>query len=233
METLRHHATLLLLPLLLSAGTAAGQAPEAEWMSYRDAYRSMVVFEKFGKAKHLVQNHLQVAARDKGVAPEGLQLTLQGKSMRVNLPLDATGRAVFPMLKAAYDENAALVLNRKAGQYVFRPRISIVVQSDGVYEAADLRAACEQALAYQRHVEPALRAARCTGVRFVYAHGVADPGVRLRKGDAAALPPTDGAAFAGDAYEGFRVVNYKFSEALPKEQVVTQNAPLAISPLYD
>lgn len=231
MVTFRHHFAFL--ALLLTAGAAVGQAMDGEWMSYRDAYRSMVVFEKYGKAKHLIQHHLQVVGKDKTVSPEGLQLALQGKGTRLNLPLDATGRAVFPLLKAAYDENATLVLNRKGGHYLFRPRVSIVVRPDGVYEAADLRAACEQALAYQRYLDPSLRASKCTGVRFVFAKGVLDPGVRLRKGDAAALPPGDGPAFQGDPYEGFRVVAYRFGDPLAREQVVTQNPPLAISPAYD
>lgn len=230
MRSFRHHPALL--ALLFTAGSAVGQAADAEWMSYRDAYRTMVVFEKYGKAKHLIQNHLQVVGRDKTAAPDGLQLTLAGKTTRLNLPLDATGRAVLPLLKTAYDENASLVLNRKAGQYLFRSRVSIVIRPDGVYEAAELRAACEQALTYQRHVDPSLRARKCGGVHFVFAKGVIDPGVRLRKGDAA-LPPGDGPAFQGDAYEGFRVVAYKFGDIQAREQVVTQNPPLAINPVYE
>lgn len=231
MRHFRHHSAFL--ALLFTAGTAVGQAGDAEWMSYRDGYRAMVVFEKYGNAKHLIQNHLQVAGKDKTAAPDGLQLTLQGKTMQVNLPLDATGRAVFPLQKAAYDENALLVLNRKAGQYRFRPRVSIVVRPDGVYEAAELRAACEQALAYQRTVDSSLHARKCGGVRFIFAKGMIDPGVRLRKGDAAALPPADGPAFHGDLYEGFRVVAYRFGNAQSKDQVVTPNTPLAIDPIYD
>ena len=209
-------------------------AQEGEWVSYRDAYRAMVMFEKYGKAKHLIQNQFQVMARDKTVAPGGLQLRLQGKTTSLNLPLDATGRTVFPLLKVAYDENAALVLNRKVSDYLFRPRVSIVVRSDGVYENADLRAACEQALAYQNSVDASLlRARRCVGVRFVFAHGMADPGVRLRRGEGSALPAADGPAFQGDPFEGFRVVNYRFAEGGDKVQVVTENAPLAINPVYE
>lgn len=203
---------------------------EGDWVSYRDAYRAMVMFEKYGKAKQLIQSQYQVMAKDRNAAPDGLQLSLQGQSTHLNLPLDATGRTVFPLLKAAWDENAALVLSRKAGLYWFRPRISILPHADGVYEAADLRAACEQALAYQQYAE-GLRASRCVGVRFVYAKGVQDPGVRLRKASAG-LPAVDGAAFAGDAYESFRVVNVRF-DAFDKSALVTQNAPLAINPVYE
>lgn len=220
------------LALLITAGSAACAVPEGEWVSYRDAYRAMVTFEKYGKAKHLIQNQFQAMARDGHAAPDGLQLSLQGKTISLNLPLDATGRTEFPLLKQAYDENAVLVLNRKLGQVVFRPRVSILVHAHGVYEAADLRAACEQALAYQRLLESALRASRCAGARFVFAKGGGDPGVKLRKGELATLPALDGPAFQGDGYEGYRVVNYRF-EAGDKAQVVTRNAPLAIVPVYE
>ena len=220
------------LALLLTAGSAVAQAHEGEWVSYRDAYRAMVVFEKYGKPKHFLQSHFQVIPRDRNVAPEGLQLTLEGKSTRLNLPLDPTGRTVFPMSKLAYDENAALVLNRKVNQYLFRPRVSIVVRPDGVYEAGDLRAACGQALAYQRHIELMSAASKCVGVRFVFARTVTEPGVKLRKGEAASLPPTEGPAFPGDPYEGFRVVEYRF-DPVDRGQVVTPNAPLAITPLVE
>lgn len=226
------HHICALLALLFTAGSAVSAAPDGAWVSYRDAYSAMVKFDKYGKAKHLIQNQFQVMAKDAQAAPEGLQLSLQGASINVNLPLDATGRTVFPWSKAAYDENAVLVLNRKAGQYLFRPRVSIIVRPDGVYEAADLHAACEQALAYQRLLDSALRNSRCVGVRFVFPAGLADPGVKLRKGAASALPALDGPAFQGDPYQGFRVVNYRF-EALDKAQVTTPNAPLAINPVYE
>lgn len=220
------------LALLITAGSGACAVPEGEWVSYRDAYRAMVSFEKYGKAKHLIENQFQAMARDGHVAPDGSQLSLRGKTISLNLPLDATGRTEFPLLKVAYDENAVLVLNRKVGQVVFRPRVSIAVRPHGVYEAADLRAACEQALAYQRQLDGALRESRCAGARFVFAKGVGDPGVKLRKGELTALPALDGPAFHDDAYQGFRVVNYRF-EAGDKAQVVTQNAPLAIVPVYE
>ena len=221
------------IALLLTAGPGTAQVSEGQWVSYRDAYRMMVAFEKYGKGKHFIQNHFQVMPKDKNLAPDGLQLSLQGNNISLNLPLDATGRTVFPLLKSAYDENAALVLNRKVDQHVFRSRISIVVRPDGVYEAHDLRTACEQALAYQRSVEGSPRGGRCAGVRFVFARGTQDPGVRLRKGEGDALTTVDGPAFPGDAYQLYRVVNFRFAAASDNSHVVTQNAPLAINPIVE
>lgn len=208
-------------------------AIDGEWISYRDAYRTMVLFEKYGKAKHLIQQHLQVLPRDRAVSTEGLQLTLYGKTMRQNLPLDATGRAQFPSRKTAYDENASLVLNRKAGNYQFRARISIVLRPDGMYDVADLHAACEQALAYQRYSQPALPARQCRAVRFVFPKELTEPGVRVHKGDAQALTVANGAAFDDDASDHFRVVTYKFGAAQAREQVLSPYVPLAITPVFE
>jgi len=226
-----HRHLFACIALLLTAGTAAAQSQESDWVSYRDAYRKMVVFEKYGKAKNLIQHQLQVMPRERNAALDGLQLTLVGSATRLDLPLDATGRAVFPLQKAAYDDNAVLRLNRKAGQYQFRPRVSIVVQPDGLYDAADLRSACEQVLAYERYLNQSLSGKRCVGVRFVFSKGAGDPGVRLRKGDLAALPSIDGAAFPDDPYQGFRVVQYRFGDSTA--QIVTPSAPLAISAIYE
>ncbi len=224
---------LLTLALLTAAAGAAGQA-DSVWMSYRDAYRTMVVFEKYGKPKNFIQQHVQVVAKEKGIGSDGLQLTLEGKGSKLNLPLDATGRAVFPLLKSAYDDNAALVLNRRAGQFAFRARISIVVRPNGVYEAADLRAACEQVLNYQRHVDASPAVKKCVGVRFVFAQHGAEPGVRVRKreGDAALLPAQAGAPFSDDPNEAYKVVNYRFGDT-DHVQVLTQNVPLAIAALME
>jgi hypothetical protein len=223
-----------LIALLLAAGVAAAQAQDGGWASYRDAYRAMVVFEKYGKPKHLIQSHFQVMPREKGALVDGLRLSLQGKSTQLNLPLDATGRTVFPLLKAAYDENAALVLNRPIGQYVLRPRVTVLVRPDGVYEAAELRAACNQALEFARYADASARSLSCAGVRFGFAGKGAAPVVRVRNGESAqALPVVDGAIFADDADDGFRTVLYKFGDAPARGQVVTQEAPLAIAPVFE
>lgn len=225
--------------LLLAAGSAAAQVRAGEWLSYRDAYRAMVQFEKYGKSKNLIQNHYQVMPKDRTVPTDGLVLTLSSKSMQLNLPLDATGRAVFPLLKAAYDDNAALLLNHSVGQYVFRPRVSILARPDGVYEVQDLRAACEQALNYQRFIDASLRAKKCVGVRFAFARKGVEAGVKVRKGESGkgeseqALPVADGAAFPDDPNEGFRTVSYRFAVADAAVQLHTQDAPLAIAALYE
>ena len=236
MTMARHFIATCLLSLgaALGAPGAGAQAQAADWVSYRDAYRAMVVFEKYGGPKNHLQQYLQVVPLEKGVAFDGLQLSLAGKTSQVNLALDALGRAAFPLLKAAYDDNAALLLNRRIGAFTVRPRVSLAPQADGVYDEAELRAACEQALGFARYVDASLRERQCGGVRFVFARRAGDIAVRLHRAEGAdqALPATTGAAFQGDTGEGFPTVVYRFAGAA-RAQVISVNPPLAIVPLFE
>jgi hypothetical protein len=236
------YATMLAALPVLAAGPAAAQAggeaaaQDDDWVSYRDAYRQMIRFDKYGKPKHLIQQHYQVAPKDKSMSMDGVRLTLAGPSTRLNMALDGVGRATFPLLKSAYDDNARLVLNRKAGSYTMQPRISIVPRADGVYEAADLQAACEQALNYLRYIGRAsMQDRKCIGVRFSYAQGTAESLVRFRSADQVQkeIAMVEGSAFPDDAAPLLRAATYRFSEWPEKGQVVTQSAPVAIAPVFD
>ncbi|WP_312484687.1 hypothetical protein [Massilia timonae] len=228
----RAHLTAC-VTLLLTAGTAVAQSRAGEWVNYRDAYRAMVLFDKYGGPKNLLNNHLQVLPRDKGVLGPGAQLLMQGKTVQTSLALDPLGRAVLPLLKAAYDENAVLTPNRPLGGFTVKPRVSLALRADGSYDVADLRAACEQALGFARYADHSARGRQCVGVRLVFPKEGAAAGVRVRTGGAEqALPAARGAAFAGDLDADFPVVTYRFG-AQPAGQVVTYNAPLAIVPLFE
>jgi hypothetical protein len=217
------------LALLLAAGSAAAQAHDGDAVSYRDAYRTMVVFEKYGGPKNLLLSQLQVLPRERGAAADGLQLLLSGKSTQLNLPLDPLGRTVFPLQKAAYDENAALSLNRKGGGFTLRQQVSIALRPDGVYDVAELRAACAQALAFARYVDASQRSRQCAGVRFVFPKK-AEGGARLRRPDSQEqLLPLSTA----DADDGLPTVSYRFAPGAERGQVATFNAPLAILPLFE
>ncbi|NHZ61693.1 hypothetical protein F1735_05145 [Massilia sp. CCM 8694] len=222
----------MLLALLSAAGSASTRAAAAEWLSYRDAYRTMIVFEKYGRPKNYLQNQIQLVPARKRALPEDIELSLQLKDSTVHLPLDAIGRAVFPVLKVAFDENAPLLIDGGAGPVSFRARISIMSRADGVYDSAELRAACAQALDYQRYTGASAHASACVGVRFVYPLDGPAPQLRVRgNGQAALLPVALGAAFPGDEHGAYRVVNYRFADAAG--QVLAASPPLAIAPLIE
>ncbi|WP_215408824.1 hypothetical protein [Janthinobacterium sp. JC611] len=222
----------LLLGLALLPAFACAQEG-SDWIAYRDAYRHMLWFEKYAKPKQYLQNHLRLLPRDAGVSTDGLRLSLHGKGTQLALPLDAVGRAVFPFSKAAYDDNAELTLNRKPGQITSSAWVSIVTRPDGVYAAADLRAACGQLLAYLRYTGGA-NGKRCAGVQFAYPRTAAAQ-VRYLGGDGAAFPlaAQEGPAFPGDAVSGFRVFAYRFDAHPDAGQVLTSGTPLAIAALLE
>lgn len=228
----RAHLTAC-VTLLLTAGVAAAQSHAGEWVSYRDAYRALVVFDKYGGPKNLLQNQLQVRPGAPGMLDGGVSLLIKGKTVQTSLALDALGRTTLPLLKAAYDENAVLVPDRALGGFTVRPRISLALRADGSYEAAELRAACEQALGLARHRDASMRSLQCVGVRLVFAKKGGEAGARVRANGAEnALPVLRGGAFAGDVDTDFPVVLYRFAPP-DAAQVVTYNAPLAIVPLFE
>lgn len=227
------HATACVC-FLGTASMAAAQvlAHASEWASYRDAYRSLVVFEKYGGAKNLLQNHLQLVPGEKAALAEGLQLVLAGKTVQTSLALDALGRGVLPLVKAAYDENAVLAPNRKIGPFTLRTRVTIAPQADNIYETDELRAACAQALSYARHIDATARGRQCVGVRMVFPKKGVEASVKLRRPEGeTALPVSPGAAFNGDLDADFPLVSYRFGAE--RAQVITYSAPLAIVPLFE
>lgn len=232
---------LLLLPLLAAALPACAQssAEGDAWFSYRDTYRTMIRFEKYGQPKQFLEHRLQVVVQGKDVPLDGVRLTLDGKATHLELQLDALGRTVFPLLKSAYDENAELRINRPAGAgagtFALVPRISIAPRSDGIYDAADLRTACAQALDYLHSISDGNAAGkRCTGVAFSYLRNGAKSSVAFRPNaqGTSPLPASEGAAFPGSA-GSYRVVIYRFADWPEKGQVVTETMPLAIAAWYE
>jgi hypothetical protein len=222
----------LLLSLALLPALACAQ-DDADWIEYRTAYRQMIWFEKYGKPKQFLQNHFRIRPRDKSVSMDGLRLTLSSKTAHTVLTLDALGRAVFPFSKAAYDDNAELSVNRKAGQLKSGAWVSIVTRPDGVYAVADLRTACEQLLAYLRYSGEA-RDKRCAGVLLSYAREAAVQ-VRYQGAGGAATPlqGSEGPAFPGDVAAGFHVFAYRFAAQPEGGQVITSGTPLAIAALLE
>lgn len=208
---------------------------DGDWISYRDVYRVMIRFEKYGKPKQLIQNNFQIIPKEKGATLDDLHLTLQGKTIRLNLPVDAAGRVMIPLLKAAYDENAELSFNRRIGMFAFQSRVSIAPRADGVYEAGDLQLACQQVLNYLRYSgEISSVEKKCTGVRFSYAKNANDVAVKFRTGERlSSLPVRESGAFPEDATTTFKAVTYRFSDWPEHGQVVTQSAPIAIAALFD
>lgn len=229
--------TFVTVILLLIAVPAAPQSDAGEWIgSYRNAYSEMIRFEKYGKAKSFIQYQLQLVPRGPAASLSGARLSLVGNSFSIDLPLDFAGRITLPLSKTAYDENATLVNRGQVLQLTARPRVSLTPRADGVYDVQDLIRACDQALGFLRYRdERSYRDKKCAGVRFSYAHGVADPLVQFRRREftGKALTVSQGPAYPDDDGAQYRIVTYHFSDRAEKGQVVTHAAPAVIAPIFE
>lgn len=234
------------LPLCLLACAAAAEevakvevlaARDAEWHSYRHAYKAARFFEPFLKTRPLIQAHMQIRPDRPEESLDGLQVQLSGESVNLAIPVDALGRATLPMLKQAYDEDAVLRLNRQRGHYHFSGRYSVREREDGIYSGADLRAACEQLLSAQRESGYRLRllGKKCVGVKFVYPAADPAPDVVYRGADGQLLPLATalGHPFENPTMGTYRLAIYRFADWPADGEVLARSKPLAVGTVYE
>lgn len=231
-----------LLPLAATA-VGAGDDPkvivsaerDSEWSSYRHAYKAAAFFAYYTRSRPLIQAHMQIRPLDAATPLDGLSLHLVGEKTDVTIAVDAIGRAELPMLKQAYQDDAVLRLNRQKGSYYFSGRYSVRERADGVYDLAELRAACEQLIGAQRESGYRVRLVgkQCLGIKFVYPAGAA-PEVRIQTdGPSGTLPLVDAHPFEGNSMGLYKVALYRFADWPQRGKIQTPSAPLAIGTLYD
>lgn len=210
---------------------------DAEWHSYRRAYTAYAFFQPFLRTRPLIQAHMQIRPNTPELPMDGLRVHLIGDTTSIHLEADEIGRITIPMIKEAYDEDAVLRLNRRKGSYHFQGRYSVKERADGIYVAADLRAACEQLLSAQRESGYRLRliGKRCAGVKFVYARTGPVPSVLVRDASlpARALPVQEDRAFENATMGTYQVALYRFSQWPATGTVEARERPIAIGTLYD
>jgi len=210
---------------------------DSEWNSYRHAYKAAAYFSAFTRTRPLIQAHMQIRLLDQDASLDGLTIRLAGERTDMMLPVDALGRAVLPLLKEPYQDDAVLRLNRRRGSYYFSGRYSVRERDDGVYQASELRAACSQLLDAQRASGYRIRLVgkRCAGVRFVYAlSDTASPVTVQAPGAApAVLPLQDGAPFEGHSLVNYKIAVYRFADWPAQGQVLAARRPLAIGTVYE
>lgn len=210
---------------------------DAEWASYRHAYKTAAFFATFTRSRPLIQAQLQIRPLSPEAPLTGLKLHLAGDTSNVDIAVDDIGRATIPMSKQAYDEDAVLRLNRQKGLYYFSGRYSIKEHADGVYPLAELRAACEQLIDAQRASGYRLRliGKRCAGIKFSYLAGAGEAPVELRGADGKLTPIalSDGHPFEDNSMGIYKVAVLRFADLPAEGNVVTRVKPLAIGTVYD
>lgn len=241
-------AAAALLPLAAGAGVpvALPEAPsvtitetrDAEWAGYRHGYKAAARYARLTSTRPLIQAHMQIQPVDPALPLDGIKIFLVGATTSLEIPVDAIGRANLPLLKQAYDEDAVLRLNRQKGHYHFSGRFSIRERDDGIYDAADLRQACEQLLSAQREDGSLFRllGKKCVGVKFIYplADAAADGALAFRDstGKTGAIAAAADQPFSGRRMGLYKVATYRFADWPQLGQVIAARRPLAIGTLY-
>jgi len=160
-----------------------------------------------------------------------------GETTNVEIAVDEIGRAVLPMLKTAFDEDAVLRLNRQKGHYAFSGRYSIREKADGIYPSAELRAACAQLIDAQRVSGYRFRllGKHCAGVKFVYRLSGGPPRVLHRDaaGTERLLPMSEGQPFENNTMGRYKVALYRFADWPADGVVFTETKPVALGTLYE
>lgn len=233
-------ATLLLSTMLVEAQVNNAHSKNALWMSYRDAYKTMLWFEKYGKPKNLIQNHLQFVAAENMQTIENQEVTLIGKSIKISLPMDEIGRVALPLLKSAYDENAELIIHlateQKSKQIKISNSISIVPRLDNTYDNAELYLACEQALQFQQFLgAESFKYKRCAGVRFVFSSADNVVSVKTKSGnnEEKTLPIALSFNNLTGNITKLKTVSFSFQQTTEKVRIVTRSTPIAITPIFE
>jgi hypothetical protein len=210
---------------------------DAEWASYRHAYRSAAFFAPYVESRPLIQAHFQVRPLQPGAPLAGMRLHLAGARIQQDIEVDVLGRATLPMDKQAYEDDAVLTLNRQKGHYYFSGRYSIREREDGRYGAAMLREACAQLIDAQRDSGYRLRLWRkqCAGIKLVYALDAAPPEVSLRGADGSltALAAELAPPFEDGSMGNYQVVIVRFAGLPAGGEVIVASKPLAIGTLYE
>lgn len=222
---------IALSPVLVFAQSQADASKknDGEWISYRDAYKTMLYFEKYGKSKNLIQNRFQIVVKDKSINLDNVRLSLNSKNSVMNLSLDALGQTQLPLLKAAYDENAELSISPRLGQFSYRSRVSLQLRADGHYEMNDLRAACEQNLQFLAYVDPnSISGKKCVGIKFGFDKRDAYANIELRGNgqNLQNLSMQDNMPIWTDSSIQLRIGTLRFDSSTDKTQVITRGTPL-------
>lgn len=238
--------TLLIAVAMLAAGAVrAGEdmpvvqivAPaDAEWHSYRHAYKAASFFAPYVAKRPLIQAHLQIRPLAPDTPMDGLRIQLVGETTNIELAVDALGRATLPMLKQAFDEDAVLRLNRRKGHYQFSGRYSIRPRDDGVYPLAMLHEACEQLISAQRASGYRLRllGKECKGIKFIYAPGDTSAAVELHNaGVSQRIAAQPGLPFENRTMGPYQVVTVRLADWPALAQAVPLPGLLGIGTVYE
>jgi hypothetical protein len=165
---------------------------DPEWKPYRSMLKGVDAFEEKHKLAPGAALRFVVRPVQPGQPMDGLTLKIVGNSMTIPVPLAADATFTLPVDRAAAEENAEIVLNRKKNLLRWRPDIHTPGVPANMRRLGDLRLECEIRWAVERDELPFVRRnlfrslggpCRSSMVNVIYEASAPLSGVTLTMGD--------------------------------------------------
>lgn len=148
----RRLLSCLLLALPWAGASAAPDAPVPSVVvryvrdpvdkSYRKMIKGMDRFEREHALAPAAQLRFRLLPRQPGVAMDGISLRVAGDTLSLPLPLAPDNSFVLPRNEAAWQQDAAVVANRKTDSMTWRASIVTPGLAAGMRRLGDLRLEC-------------------------------------------------------------------------------------------
>ncbi|MBI3284888.1 MAG: hypothetical protein HYZ65_08585 [Burkholderiales bacterium] len=205
---------------------------DPQWISYRDAYKAMEIFNDYQKPKNYLKPRFVLWPKNTNESNEELRLQIIGKTTNQEVRLENLWGTI-PMNKSAYDEGADFRLNRRAGSYRFARVMTIADNPEGVYAEAELRVACNQVLDFFRDkLFERIRfiGKKCSGIKFLYSQKIDEPVLNLREKNQNLSRIKEQEI---DSEKGRKIIIYRFSDSHKGADIITTTLPVAIAALIE
>jgi hypothetical protein len=124
-----------------------------EMRTYRSVLAGLDAFDEYhALAPNAPPLRFRYRSNNAGVAPEaGLQLRITGKGDSTYINVAPDGEFIVPRIAAAYDDDADLILNRKARSYRSDPVVRTPGLAPDVLRMGDLRLSCQVTVAIGKY----------------------------------------------------------------------------------
>ena len=204
---------------------------DPEWISYRNFYKAMEVFEDYSGPKNLLDPKVKLSTKNETETFQNLRLKLQSENYSKDISLNY-GWGTIPFSLIAYNEEAEFLLNRPARTFEFRRVITIAKKEDGMYLVKDLREACKQvedffkSMSFIYRIQLATK--KCKGAKFFFSEKYNSDTDNIEYVSASKEPIS-----LTEVKQSERVASYLFKDEDAKATVIVRGPLLAIRPIID
>ncbi len=129
---------------------------DPDWKTYQAFVAGVTLYEQLKELAPKAPLRFVLRAQQANTSLEGVTLRIAGENTSTNVPIAADGTFSVPVIQAALEDKAELVLNRKKGTFRWRPDIHTPGIPPGKRRLGDLRLECEVRWAIEQDELPYL-----------------------------------------------------------------------------